>query len=180
MSEPLALTPIPEPRPDRKLDVVFVHGLGDNDVKAWQQKDEPKNLWLSWLASNDGKLTFWPHWLAGHTSTVRAVAVTPDGRRAVSASDDHTLKVWELEAGRELHTLAGNTNGVWAVAVTPDGRRAVSASDDHTLQVWELETGAPIRTFSCDAPTRCCAVPNGWTIIAGDTGGRVHILALEM
>ena len=120
------------------------------------------------------------HTLAGHINDVNAVAVTPDGRRAVSASDDRTLKVWELETGRELHTLAGHTNMVDAVAVTPDGRRAVSASDDRTLKVWELETGIPIATYSCDASAQCCAVANDWTIIAGDQGGRVHILALEM
>jgi WD40 repeat protein len=71
------------------------------------------------------------HTLAGHTSWVRAVAVTPDGRRAVSASSDETLKVWELETGHELHTLAGHTDTVNAVAVTPDG--------------------TPIVAFSCDA-----------------------------
>jgi WD40 repeat protein len=138
-------------------------------------------------ASDDDTLKVWEletgrglHTLAGHTNWVNAVAVTPDGRRAVSASKDTTLKVWELETGRELHTLAGHTETVWAVAVTPDGRRAVSASADQTLKVWELETGASIATFSCDAPTQCCAVLNGWTIVAGDTGGRVHILAVEM
>ena len=39
---------------------------------------------------------------------VNAVAVTPDGQRAVSASDDKTLKVWDLDSGRELRTLAGH------------------------------------------------------------------------
>jgi hypothetical protein len=64
--------------------------------------------------------------LQGHTSWVNAVAVTPDGRRAVSGSRDNTLKVWDLESGQELATLQGHTDGVKAVAVTPDGRRAVS------------------------------------------------------
>ncbi len=36
------------------------------------------------------------------------VAVTPDGQRAVSASSDQTLKVWELASGRELRTLTGH------------------------------------------------------------------------
>jgi WD40 repeat protein len=67
-----------------------------------------------------------------------------DGQRAVSASDDGTLKVWELESGRELHTLAGHADGDFAVAVTADGRRAVSVSEDHTLKMWDIESGASI------------------------------------
>ncbi len=38
--------------------------------------------------------------MTGHSDSVRSVAVTPDGQRAVSASDDNTLKVWNLENGR--------------------------------------------------------------------------------
>ena len=67
--------------------------------------------------------------------------MTPDGRRVVSASDDQTLKVWDLASGRAVATLEGHTAWVSACAVTPDGRRVVSASDDKTLKVWDLASG---------------------------------------
>jgi WD40 repeat protein len=86
--------------------------------------------------------------LAGHSGPAWAVAFSPDGRRAVSACDDRTLKVWDLETGRELRTLAGHSSFVSGVAVSPDGRRAVSTSDDHTLKVWDLETGRELRTLA--------------------------------
>jgi WD40 repeat protein len=95
--------------------------------------------------------------LASYTDRVNGVAVTPDGRRAVSASDDGTLKVWDLESGKELRTLPagapaqkrrGHTDRVNGVAVTPDGRGAVSASDDGTLKVWDLESGKELRTLA--------------------------------
>ena len=98
--------------------------------------------------------------LAGHTNRVETVGLHSDGRRAVSASWDGTLRVWELETGACLHVLAGHTSMVNAVALHPDGRRAVSASADSTLRVWDLETGASL------------------LVLAGHTGG-VNALALH-
>jgi WD40 repeat protein len=65
------------------------------------------------------------------------VAVTLDGLRSVSASHDKTLKLWDLDSGRELRTLQGHSDSVTAVAVAPDGRRALSASQDKTLKLWD-------------------------------------------
>ncbi len=56
---------------------------------------------------------------------VNAVAVTPDGRCAVSASHDRTLRLWDLSSGQMIRPLEGHTGQVLAVAVIPDGRRAV-------------------------------------------------------
>jgi len=59
--------------------------------------------------------------LSSHTHPVRAVALTPDGKGALSAADDRTLKVWNMQTGEELHTLKGHTNSVLAVAVARMG-----------------------------------------------------------
>jgi WD40 repeat protein len=78
--------------------------------------------------------------LNGHSSSVNAVAVTADGKRAISGSIDKTLKVWDLTTGKEQFTLKGHTSSVKAVAVTADGKRAISGSYDKTLKVWDLTT----------------------------------------
>jgi WD40 repeat protein len=107
------------------------------------------------------------------------VVVTPDGTRVVSASSDRTLKVWDLESGRELRTLENHSAEVSSVAVTPEGRRAVSASNDHTLRVWDLQSGEALAAFGGEVSMTACAVgPNGM-IVAGDGGGRVYFLRLE-
>ena len=85
--------------------------------------------------------------LEGHAGAVRAVAMSGDGTRAVSGSDDTTLKVWDLTTGRLLRTLEGHADGVTAVAMSGDGTRAVSGSDDETLKVWDLTTGRLLRTL---------------------------------
>jgi len=73
--------------------------------------------------------------------------MSADGRLAVSASEDGTLKVWDLETGRELHTLQSDTRDSFGVAVSANGRQAVSASEDGTLRVWDLGTGRQVRTL---------------------------------
>ncbi len=87
--------------------------------------------------------------LTGHKGWVTSVAVTPDGRLEVSASEENTLKVWEVESGREgkLRTLQGHTSSITDVALSGDGRLAVSASGDLTLKVWEVESGCELRTL---------------------------------
>jgi WD40 repeat protein len=44
--------------------------------------------------------------LQGQAASVNSVAVTPDGRLAVSASADQTVKVWELESGSTIATFS--------------------------------------------------------------------------
>jgi len=79
--------------------------------------------------------------LSGHTGGVNCVALTLDGKTVVSASDDKTLRVWNMTTGQTTHVLSDHSKRVRHVALTSDGKTAVSASDDETLRVWDLVTG---------------------------------------
>jgi len=76
--------------------------------------------------------------LEGHTDYVRSVAWSPDGQRALSGSDDKTMRVWEVESGRTLGVLEGHTNRVYSVAWNADGPLAFSASTNGVMRVWDL------------------------------------------
>ncbi|HEX4610768.1 MAG TPA: hypothetical protein VH092_21440, partial [Urbifossiella sp.] len=75
-----------------------------------------------------------------------AVAVSPDGKLAATASKDKTVKVWELATGRELDTLAGPTDTPLAVALLGADRVAVgglaSTGASGQLHFWK---GTPAR-----------------------------------
>ena len=83
----------------------------------------------------------------GHVSKVESVAITPDGKYIVSGGRDDTLKLWNLETGKEVRTFAGHTGWIKSIAITPDGKQALSGSHDKTLKLWNLKTGKEVRTF---------------------------------
>jgi WD40 repeat protein len=75
----------------------------------------------------------------GHADIVTSVAVTPDGRRAVSGSNDGTLVVWDLERGKGVTRLPAHEDLITAVVTTPDGRWAISGAYDQLVKVWDIE-----------------------------------------
>jgi WD40 repeat protein len=80
--------------------------------------------------------------LRGHGGIVFRVALTPDGRRAVTLSTDRTVRVWDTQTGVGLKLLNLPAN---LLAVSPDGARAVVAVDK-SVNVFELETGRIVYT----------------------------------
>ena len=67
--------------------------------------------------------------------------LTAIGKFTYAASQDNTLKIWDVETGRALRTLEGHTAKIRSVALTGDGMRAVSGSFDKTLNVWDVKSG---------------------------------------
>jgi WD40 repeat protein/serine/threonine protein kinase len=79
--------------------------------------------------------------LKGHEDWVNTAAFSPDGKIALSGSDDHTLRLWDLETGENIRVFRGHEDRVSSVAISPGGRFAISGGHDRTLRLWGLETG---------------------------------------
>ena len=101
------------------------------------------------------------------------MAFSADGRRAVVAAADRSVRVWDVEGRRDLKRFIGHTASVWAVALSADGKYAVTGSMDGTARVWEIAFGQQVQKYT-EHSGLVSAVgfnPNGrWGITGGFDG----------
>lgn len=144
------------------VDTVAVNGTGE---------------WLAFGSSHLGQLIVY-EWQSesyilkqqGHFDSINALCYSPDGSRAVTASDDGKIKVWDLHSGFCLFTFSEHSAAVTAVEFAKKGQVLFSASHDGTVRAWDLIRFRNFRTFT--APQRvqfsCMALdPSGEVVVAG-------------
>jgi WD40 repeat protein/serine/threonine protein kinase len=77
-----------------------------------------------------------------------SVAITPDGRIALTGTARGTVRLWELSSGRCLRTLDGHVTPVRSIALTSDGRFALTGSTDGMARLWDLDTAGQPAPFA--------------------------------
>jgi WD40 repeat protein len=82
-----------------------------------------------------------------HTRGVADVAISPDEKLVVSGASDHTLKVWDVATGREIHTLRGHSQDVSSVKFSSDGKKILSGGWDGAIKLWDVTSGKVIKSI---------------------------------
>ena len=119
--------------------------------------------------------------LKKHRGKVATVAISPDGKTCASGSYDGTIKIFQLNTGREIRTLTGHSGAVSCVVFNPDGKTLASGSADRTIKLWQLSTGKLVQTFGSwlsghkDAVLSVAISPDRKKIISGGADKTIKI-----
>jgi WD40 repeat protein len=82
-----------------------------------------------------------------HEDDMTGAAFSADGKRLATTGRRDGLRVWDVDAGKQLcHIAVGRMSHWWPVALSPDGR-LVALERENSLCLWEVETGKLIRTI---------------------------------
>jgi cytochrome c len=114
--------------------------------------------------------------LRGHGGPVRALAVSADGRTAVSGSFDETAIRWSLARDAAEQVMRFHDGSVNAVAILPDGRIA-TAGEDRRVALWVPGADRPALVFDGhEAPVVSLASsPDGATLASASWDHTVRL-----
>lgn len=79
----------------------------------------------------------------GHSNGVMCLQF--DDHTLATGSYDATIKIWNMESGKELRTLRGHTSGIRCLQF--DDKKLISGSLDRTLRIWNWRTGECLRVL---------------------------------
>ena len=83
----------------------------------------------------------------GHTGRVYAAAYSPDGKTIATVSRDKTVRLWDVQTGKNRKILKGHTTVFNSVAYSPEGDTLATGGIDNTVRLWNVHTGKNIKTL---------------------------------
>ena len=113
---------------------------------------------------------------------INSIAISPNGRYALSANSKDEILLWDIESGNNIKTFIGHHDFyINDVKVSPNGQYALSGSNDGTMKLWEVESGWEIRSIAQNSGYVYSVAfsPDGRYIISGNGNGRILLWELS-
>ena len=116
----------------------------------------------------------------GHTDTVEAIELSPDGQFLASASMDHTVRLWDLRRNREARFLYSHPQPAKSVAFSDDGALLASGAKGGEVVVFDLTTCELVaRLHHLDDVHGVALSRNGELVAVADAGGMAALWRIK-
>jgi F-box/WD-40 domain protein 7 len=113
--------------------------------------------------------------LSGHQGAVSCLTVKD--QILFSGSGDNTIKIWDIENGKEIRTLNGHQAPVCCLTVQ-DGI-LFSGSSDNTIKIWDIESGTELKTLAGHQAPVCCLTVQDGILFSGSSDNTIKIWDIE-
>jgi WD40 repeat protein len=121
--------------------------------------------------------------LSGHVKAVTALAASPSGQGLASASLDGSVRLWDLETGKQQLHVDGKGTPWRALAWSADGRVLAAGGGQGRggiVHVWKRETGRLLHRLELPEAVACLALsPDGTRLAWSGAGGMVHLVEAQ-
>lgn len=99
----------------------------------------------------------------------------------ISASDDNTIRVWDVKTGKDVHVNTQSRSDINVVRMSPAGGAYASGGDDNIVNIWDLKSGKnKFRMLGHTGDVKALAYsPDGKFLASGDTRGSVQIWSTD-
>ncbi|QDU27009.1 WD domain, G-beta repeat [Anatilimnocola aggregata] len=118
----------------------------------------------------------------GHSRAVLALGCLPDGKTAISAGADHSIRLWEIRSGKEVRSLDNHLDSVNDLAIQPQQAPGTipliaSASEDRTVRQWQATIGRLVRFARLSSVPRALAWSHsGEQLFVGCNDGQLRVI----
>lgn len=110
----------------------------------------------------------------GHSGSISDFVFSPnDNNTIISASDDHTLKVWDIQTARVIRSFSGNETPFMRITISPDSK-TIATADYDGIKIWDQMTGYLIKTIKTKFIYNLLYSADGKYIISKE-GNIIHV-----
>jgi WD40 repeat protein len=95
--------------------------------------------------------------LSGHKGAVAHLEFSPDGKLLASAGVEYSIRIWDVESGKQVAVLRGHIDTVTRLTWSPKGKLLASASRDKSVRIWDVEKEKEVATKQHGSSVRLIA-----------------------
>ncbi|MDF1745582.1 MAG: WD40 repeat domain-containing protein [Gimesia sp.] len=132
------------------------------------------------------RIQFYSNWptfnqqIATYKSSHNCVVITPDGKQCLTISYN-TLRVWDVDTGKQIRWLTGHSSYDNCMVFTPDGKHVISKGKKNSLQIWELSRSRLRQSYRGHTKSiqLVTVTPDGTRAISGSSGAPLKLWYLH-